>query len=271
MKGRVELYSQPQLENPSLIVGWQEDAGRLGWLVLDYLLAHIQGRSFGEIGPEGFFPLNGISIEDDVARFPESQFYAGTRKDLIIFRSNQPPAEHYSFLNSLLDMAQHYCRVTELYTVSGTITPVAHSGARRLLAVFNQPAQQRRLRGLGLEDMTWEGPPAINSYLLWLARKREIPGVSLWPEVSFYLAAAEDFKAARAVLTFFDRRFQLGLPLAVLDEKIRQQDERLALLRKQDAEIDKLIRILEMGLSLSEEEQLRLARGVTDFLGKKSG
>jgi len=39
-------------------------------------------------------------------------------------------------------------------------------------------------------------------------------------------------------------------------------------LRKEDPEIDKDIRTLEVGLSLNEEEQLRLARGVTEFLEK---
>jgi proteasome assembly chaperone (PAC2) family protein len=137
-----------------------------------------------------------------------------------------------------------------------------------LLAVFNQPQFQRKLRGYDLADMTWEGPPAINSFLLWLAHKRGIPGVSLWPEVAFYLAATEDSKAVKSVLSFFNARFDLGLDFAGLDSQIKAQGEKLALLRRENPEIDRYIRTLEVGLSLNEKEQFKLVQGVTEFLEK---
>ncbi len=268
MKELVEVRSQPELENASLVVGWQEDAGKLGPQVIDYLNKHIRGKSFCEIEPTKFFPLGGVAIDNNVAQFPVSRFYAGTRKDLVLFESTEPPHEQYRFLNSVLDVAEHYCRIKELYTVSGTISPIAHTGARRSLAVFNQPEFQRKLRGYELEDMTWEGPPAINSYLLWLAQRRGIPGVSLWPEIAFYLATTQDHRAARVVLSFFDRRFDLGLDFTGLDSEIKGQNEKIALLRREDPQIDRYIRTLEIGISLNEEEHLRLAQGVTEFLGK---
>lgn len=264
----VTVHSQPKLENASLIVGWQEDAGKLGPKVIDYLNKHVRGKCFCEIEPEKFFPLGGVAIDNDIARFPISRFYAGTRNDLVIFESNQPVHERYQFLNSVLDVGQYYCKISELYTVCGTIVPIAHTTPRRLLAGFNQPELQRRLRQHGLDDMTWEGPPAINSYLLWLAQKRGIAGVSLWPQVAFYLAATEDPKAIKSVLSFFNARFDLGLDFGGLDSQINAQGEKLALLRRENPEIDKYIRTLEVGLSLSEEEQFKLAQGVTEFLEK---
>jgi len=269
MKEPVEIHSQPELDNASLIVGWQEDAGKLGQKVIEYLNRHIKTKIFCEIEPVNFFPLGGVAIENDLAQFPASKFYAGDeRKDLVIFESTQPPYERHRFLNSVLDVGEHYCKIKELYTVSGTISPIAHTSPRRLLAVFNQPEFQRSLRRYGLEDMTWEGPPAINSFLLWLAQRRGIPGVSLWPEVAFYLAATEDPKAAKVVLSLFNGRFDLGLDLTGLDLEIKDQGEKLARLRREEPQIDRYIRTLEIGLSLDEEEQLRLARTVTEFLEK---
>lgn len=90
----------------------------------------------------------------------------------------------------------------------------------------------------------------------------------MWPEVAFYLAGAEDTRAVKSVLSFFNRRFDLGLDWTELDSKIKAQDEKLALLRRENQEIDKYIRTLEVGLSLNEGEQLALAQGVTEFLGK---
>ena len=266
MKELVNAHSMPELEKASLIVGWQEDAGKLGPKVIEYLNKHIKAKTFYEIEPVKFFPLDGVAIDNNIAQFPVSKFYVGARKDLVLFESTEPPYEQYRFLNSVLDVAEHYCKIKELYTISGTIFPVAHTTSRRLLAVFNQPEFQKRLRGYELEDMTWEGPPATNSFLLWLAQRRGIPGLSLWPEVAFYLAATEDPRAARVVLSFFDRRFDLGLDLAGLDSEIKDQNEKIALLRRENPQIDRYIRTLEIGMGLNEEEQLRLAKIVTDFL-----
>jgi len=271
MKELVNIHSQPELESTSLIVGWQGDAGKLGPKVIEYLSRHIKAKIFCEIEPVNFFPLGGVAIENDIAQFPVSKFYAGDeRKDVVLFESTQPPYEGYRFLSSVLDVGEHYCKIKELYTVSGTISPFAHTSPRRLLAVFNQPKFQRSLRRYGLEDMTWEGPPAISSFLLWLAQRRGVPGVSLWPEVAFYLAATEDPKAAKVVLSFFNGRFDLGLDLTGLDLEIKDQSEKLDRLRREDPQIDRYIRTLEMGISLNEEEQLTLARTVTEFLEKTS-
>ena len=264
----VSLCSEPKLENASLIVGWQEDAGKLGPKVIDYLNKHIKARAFYEIEPVKFFPLDGVAIEKNIVQFPVSRFSTGEKKDLVIFESNEPTYERFKFLNSVLDVAEHYCKVKELYTISGTISPVTHTSSRRLLAVFNEQNFQKRLRGYELEAMTWEGPPATNTLLLWLAERRGIPGVSLWPEIAFYLATMEDLKAAKGVLSFFDHKFELNLDFTGLDLEINDQNEKLALLRRENPQIDKYIRTLEMGISLNEEEQLRLAQGVTQFLEK---
>jgi predicted ATP-grasp superfamily ATP-dependent carboligase len=268
MKEPVEKRSRPEPENASLVVGWQQDAGKLGPKVIAYLNRHIRGGSSGDIGPVRFFPLGGVAIDNNIARFPVSRFYAGTGKELVLFESTEPVYERYRFLNSVLDAAEHDFRIKELYTISGTIAPIAHTDPRRLLAVSNQPEFHIKLQDYGLEDMTWEGPPAINSFLLWLAQRRGIPGVSLWPEVAFYLAATQDPGAAKVALSFFDRKFNLGLDLAGLDSEIKDQNERLAILRRDDPQIDRYIRTLEMGITLNEEEQLILGRSVTEFLDK---
>ena len=271
MTERVEMHSQPELDNASLIVGWQEDAGKLGPKVIEYLNRHIKTKVFCEIEPVNFFPLGGVAIENDVAQFPVSKFYAGDeRKDLVIFESTQPPYEQCRFLNSVLDVGINCCKIKELYTVSGTTSLIAHTSPRRLLAVFNQPEFKKRLRSYQLEDMTWEGPPAINSYLLWLAQKRSMAGLSLWPEVTFYLAATEDPKAAKVVLSFFNERFDLGLDLTELDLEIKDQSEKLIRLRSEEPQINRYIRTLEVGLSLDGEEQLRLAQAVSEFFEKAS-
>jgi len=266
MKDIFKFSERPKFENPSLIVGWREDAGRLSPKVIDYLNKRIKLASFCEIEPVGFFSLGGVAIENNVAQFPESKFYCSERNDLVIFRGSEPRFERHRFLNAISELAQHYCKVRELYTISGTISAIAHTSSRRILAVFNQQEFQKELQGYELEDMNWRGPPAINSYLLWVAKKRDIPGVSLWAEIPFYLAAGEDFQAIKTILAFLDTKFDLGLDLGELDERVRDQNTRISQLREDDPDIGKYIGMLESGLSLSGEEQMELTKKVTEFL-----
>jgi len=268
MKDIFKFSQQPKFENPSLIVGWQEDTGKLSPKVIEYLNKKIKPESFCEIEPVDFFSLGAVAIENNTAQFPESRFYCSERNDLVIFEGSEPRFERYRFLKEISDLAQHYCKIRDLYTISGTISAIAHTNPRRILAVFNQQEFQKELQGYGLVNMNWKGPPAINSYLLWIAKKRDIPGVSLWAEIPFYLAAGEDFQAIKIVLSFLDKKFNLGLDFAELDEQIRNQNIKIAQLRKDDSDINKCIGMLESELSLSGEEQMELTKKVTEFLEK---
>ena len=263
----VKIYKTPRLESPPLIVSWRtQDIGKLGSEVIDFLEKKLESEEIAEMKPSDFFAFEGVRFRNDLVQVQESKFWGCERNNLLIFESDEPVFQHHHFLSSVLDFAEYHYQVNELYTLSGAVSLVAHTRPRRILAVFNQPAFQERLRGYGLEDMTWEGPPAISSYLLWIAQQKGLPGVSLWPEIPFYLAGREDPQAIKLVLSFLSRRFDFGLDLGGLDREIRNQNERIARLRSEDVEIDKSISRLENGLQLDEEEQLKLTREVYEIL-----
>jgi proteasome assembly chaperone (PAC2) family protein len=268
-KNPVEIHAVPQLQSPSLIVGWQtQDIGKLGPGVIDFLIEKLGGQLIAEINPLGFFPFTGVRFRDDLVQVPESKFWACEKDNLLILKSDEPGFEHYHFLNSILDFAEDQCGVKELYTLNGALSYVAHTYPRKVLTVFNNPEIKARLRDYALQDMNWEGPPAISSYLLWIAKRRGIPGVSLWPEIPFYLAAREDFQAIKLTLSFLNKRFNLGLNLERFDLEIEYQNAKIAQRRKEDAEINKTLSALETGQGLDEEEQLKLAREIYELLGK---
>jgi len=266
-----EIYETPHLQSPSLIVGWQtQDIGKLGSKVIDFLNEKLGGQEIAEIKPLGFFQFGGVRFKDDLVQVPESKFWACEKNNLLIFKSDEPEFKYYKFINAILDLAEHHFQAKELYTLNGAISFTAHTNPRRILTVFNQPELKEGLQGFGLEDMTWEGPPAISSYLLWAAKRRGIPGVSLWPEIPFYLAPREDPQAIKLTLSFLNRRFDLGLDLGEFDLEIRDQNEKIEKLRRENTEINKYINLLESGLRLDEEEQLKLAQEVYELLGKGS-
>jgi predicted ATP-grasp superfamily ATP-dependent carboligase len=269
-----KIYAKPELESSSLVVGWGEDAGKLGTKVIDYLNRKLGGKEFGEIEPAGFFALGGVSVEDDVAQFPEGKFYWCPEKHLVILRSNRPISDWHRFLDSVLDVAERYCHAKELYTIGGMVSPAAHTSPRELLAVANSPEMREILSQYELaRGFDYETPPGqrptLNSFLLWVAKRRNVAAASLRVPIPFFLVAVEDPEAWRKTVEFLDRRFGLGIDFRDLDEDVARQNEKIAQLRSHSSEVDSYIGKLESNLGLTQEENEKLVKEVEELFRKR--
>ncbi len=267
-----QIFQSPGLKSPPLIAGWSLDAGNLGMLVVDFLVKRLSTRACAALEPLSFFNLGGVSIEDDVIQFPESKFYCCPEKDLLIFRSDVPAKEHYRFLTAVLDIARRY-RTKEIYTIGGIVSLMAHTKPRRVFTVVNQLPLKETVAQYGVEtELDYETPggsrPTLSSFLLWMAAKSQLPGISLWAEVPFYLASASDLAASRQLLSFLDRRFDLGMDFAELDIAIEKQEEVIEHLRQGNAAVNNYLEILERGIMLTQDEQERMTAEVTEFLDR---
>ena len=267
----IRIYKEPNVCQSSLVLGWSEDAGNLGWRATDYLNWKLKGQEFAEIEPEDYFPLGGVAIEGNLAQFPESKFYVCQEYELVVLQSDSPGAEWYKFLSAVLDVAELHCRVKEIYVLGTMISSSAHTTHRQFLSVVNSADMKEALSQYNLAgDMDYQTQPGerptLNSFLLWIARGRNIPGVSLWVPVPFYLAAIEDAQAQKRILSFLNERLDLKIDFSDLDEKIREQNEQLALARSRFPQIDDYIDRLESNVMLSEEENGDLIRRIEDFL-----
>lgn len=276
MKNPPKFTRQLKTRYASLVVGWSMDASSLGAKVTDYLNRKLGCQSFGEIESVEFFPFGGVTVKDDLVQFPESKFFACPKNDLLVFSSDPPSYEWYKFLNLILDTAEHYCRVKELHTVGGMVSLSAHTAPRKLLGTFNSPELKEALSQYNLAgELDYETPPShrptLSSFLLWVAKKRNIPGVNLWVPIPFYLVTLDDPKAQRRILEFFNQRFNLGINLSDLDEEIRRQNQIIAEIRNNLPDIDESIGRLESNLRLPEEESQRLIKEIEKFLKEKRG
>jgi proteasome assembly chaperone (PAC2) family protein len=267
----IKIYKEPDLRRSFLVLGWSEDGGNLGRKATNYLNWKLEGQKFAEIEPEDFFPLGGVAIEDNLAQFSESKFYACQKHELVVFQSDSPGTEWYKFLNSVLDVAEQHCRVKELYIIGAMISFSAHTTPRQLLTVVNSTEMKEALSQYDLDrDMDYQTPPGerptLNSFLMWIAKRRNIPAVSLWVPIPFYLTAMEDPQAQKKVLSFLNERFNLKIDFSDLDQEIRHQNEKLALARSRFPQIDDYINRLESNFMLSEEENEELIKKIEDLL-----
>lgn len=260
----------PGLKESSLVVGWSSDAAKLGNKVIDYLNKTLSGQKLYGIEPVEFYPLGGVTVEDNVALFPESTFYICPGKGLVIFKSTPPAYDWYKFLKLVLDIAEKF-RVKEIHTLGGMVSLGAHSNPTELMATFSSPEFKQELSSYQMvSDWDYETPPGqrptLNSFLLWEARNRSIPAVAIWVPVPFYLVTLSDPRAEKKVLEFFDRRFSLRLDFSDLDDAIKKQNIQLAGIRNEHPDIDGIIKKLESNQSLSAEENQKLIKDIEGLI-----
>lgn len=264
-------------DNPTLIVAWSHDEGRIAPSVIKFLKKNLGFERFGEIEPVGFFSLDGVRIEDDLIQFPEIRFYSSSSvRNIIILDSDVPSHEHYKFLNAVLDFAQDNFKVKEICTVGGIVSVSAHLSPRRVFAVVNQRELKGELAPYGVEtNVDYQTPPdnsmpTLSSFLIWVAKRRGIPGCGIWVNVPFYLSALGDSTAAKCILKVLDGRFGFGLDFGELDLQIRKLNDDMGQLMRQDRDISRYIQMLERGIALSESEGEKLIQDVAKFLLRKA-
>lgn len=247
----------------TMVVTWCDDAGGLGNNVAQQLVTQLGCAEVGEIEVVNFFALGGVSVEHDVAEFPEGKFYASPQRQIVVVKSDPPVSEWYGFLNVILDVAEHHCSVKELYTIGGMVSMSAHTTPRQLLAMAGSTEFKEVLSQYGItRDIDYETPdghrPTLNSFLLWLAKQRGIPAAGLWVPVPFYMVTSEDPKAWRKVLEFLDSRLGLGLDFSDIDDRARSQGMRIAQALARAPDLQESVQRLETNLMISQEDSERL-------------
>jgi len=251
------------LKIPFLLAHWSEDAGEVSWRVCSYLKKHFSFKECAEIDPLGFFSLGGVEIKKDILCFPQAKFYSIDDQDLLVFQGSQPYTKRYRFLTTILDIAEKF-NLQGVYTVGGIVSMIPHTNERKMIAIVNAPELKEGLAGYDLDmGLDYQGNASMSGFLLWVARERKIPAVSFWVNVPFYLTNNADPKANKAMLSFLNQRFGMGVDLKELDKEIEIQEERISRLRKNNQEVDEYIARLELNVGLSQQEVEKLAEEVS--------
>jgi predicted ATP-grasp superfamily ATP-dependent carboligase len=103
---------------------------------------------------------------------------------------------------------------------------------------------------------------------MWVAKRRNIHGASLWVPVPFYLLTAEDPRGCVKIIDFFNKRLELGIESTELKREVTEQDRRIDKMKQEYPEIGDYIDRLESNLGLSEEQSDKLIEIINKYLGK---
>ncbi len=265
---RFNVHKFPRLKDASLLVGWRSsDLGQVSVQVMDFLIASLQCSPVAELEPLDFFSFDGAEFLNNLVQVPEARLWASEEHNMLIFKTDEPTHRQHLFLSGALDFCTNYCGVNRVYTVNGLPSMLAHTQPRTILAVFNREGLREKLGAEEeVEYMDWEGPPAISSYLLWVAGRREMDGLSLWPEIPFYLSALEDPGAIRRTVNFLQGHLQLPLNPEPWEQREEEMMQKLDRLREQNSTVQALLEKIESEISLNEQEQMTITQEVYRFL-----
>jgi len=269
-KSQLKIYHTAPLSSPVLIAGWlTQDIGNVGTGIVNHLQQTRQAEEVAELDPVGFFAFEGAIFKDDVIQIPHSKFMACPRDNLLLFSSDEPMYERYQFLKLVLDFCEEHYGVSRIFSFNGNPSLISHHHPRRIFVVFNQEEVREEIpEGDHIEHTSWEGTPAMSTYLLWMAQNKGICGITLWVEVPFYLSTLEDPRAIKTVLSLLENGTNLELSTPELDQKISQQELMLEELREADTQVNETMQKLEEEEVIEESEQFDLTKRVYDYLKK---
>jgi len=173
------------------------DTGNVGLRVIDYLKGKLRARQFGRIEPFGFSMVPWISVKNGLMEELEpmrNTFYfwenkVRTGSDLILFKSEQPTAKLYEYVDLVLDVACQF-GVKRLYMVgSFGAMGITHRDPPEVFGVVNLPRLREPLENCGIKLYPeYKGVGTIHSSFLWFAKDRNIEAASLWSPVPYYVA-----------------------------------------------------------------------------------
>jgi predicted ATP-grasp superfamily ATP-dependent carboligase len=257
----------------TLALCWSQDAGSVGEDTSQYLKDHLKSYHMGNIEPNGFYTMDGVAVNHDVAQFPENSFTYYPDSELVVFEGTPPDHEWFSYVQTIMDVAQKHCNALEIYTLGGMISVEAHTTPRELLTVASSPEMRYNLGQydpVTREIEYYQTPPGhrptIYAYMVWAAQQRKIVAACLWLPVPFYLAPDRDPQAIRRILDFLTLRLNFHIDFGDIDDDINAQVDKIDDLRSIDTNADDAITALENGESVSAEDSQNLIAIVQDFL-----
>ena len=119
----------------------------------------------------------------------------------------------------------------------------------------------------GMDYETSEGQrPTMNSFFMWMAKKRDIPSVSFWIPVPFYFAGVDDPQGWLQILESLDHQLELGLDFADLDKLVAGQEAKINRARTDNTELDDLFKRMETGQVLTPEENEKIVTDIEEIL-----
>jgi proteasome assembly chaperone (PAC2) family protein len=235
---------------------------------LQYLVRKFPARPLASFGPGDFYLYQSdrptVTVEG--GRVKALTWVSNTcyfwineegDRDVILFQGQEPHVMWSAYTDILMDLCQRF-GVELVITLGGTQDSVLHEDEKISFLVSDEGCADRT-KGLGLEPVDYEGPTAIQSVLLWEAKKRSLSCIGLWGHVPYYIQGA-NFKVYSRMVRVLGALGGFDLNTGELDLAWVQVKAQVEGLIDKNPELKRYTEKLKKGK--------RPAAGMSDFSGK---
>jgi hypothetical protein len=275
----LKVYHSPQLKEPFLVAAGPGTAN-VGLRVVSYLVEKVRAEFFAEIEPGDFFippysfefqngliELSPLKLE---APSPKNRFYywkSTEAHDLLFFLGDTHPlpGKVPELAKHILDIAGSF-DIKRLFVPGAFLTNIHHLGEPTIYGAVTDSSLLKYLDSYQIAA----APPMniahnLNAWLLGMAKKMNLDGISLVSEIPFYNPEGPNIRACQILIETLCQMLNLeGIDLLylhhLLAEEEAQLEQKLAELRQST---DK--RVIEFIQYLEELENESKERKTTHF------
>jgi proteasome assembly chaperone (PAC2) family protein len=250
----IEIEEIDDLVDPVVIAafeGWN-DAADAASSVIDHLIRVWDARIIGAIDPEEFYdfqvnrPVVGVdALGHRRITWPSTQVAVASPPDLdrdvILIRGIEPNMRWRQFCAELLAACDDLGG--ELVVTLGAL--LADTPHTRPIPVTGTATEPDLVDRLSLEQSTYEGPTGIVGVFQDACVRLDVPSVSYWAAVPFYVAQPPCPKATLALIGQLEDLLEVSIPLGDLPEDARAWERGVDELAEEDDDVADYVRTLE--------------------------
>ncbi|MCC7106933.1 MAG: PAC2 family protein [Chloroflexi bacterium] len=256
----LRIHSQPALHHPAIVAAFQgwPDAGEVASAALRYLIRTLGAVRFAEIVPEDFYIFtevrpHAIQVRPGqrTLRWPSNEFFfwrnPAAGRDLILFLGREPNLKWSTYTGTLLDLAESQGS-SLLVTLGGTYDTVSHHGDAVVTGIATTPRLRQILEGMAVGFSDYQGPGSVHSAVLQTAKRRGVPGASLWGHAPHYIQSVPNVKLCHALIERLSALIEVRVDLDELEAASRAMERRVDEALAENAELREYVRQLEAGI-----------------------
>jgi len=200
----LKVHAPLDLNAPRLLIGlfgWM-DGGDVSTGVVQGLVERLDARPIASIDADPFYIYNfpgsmelsalfrpHVNLTDGLVqdyREPTNTFYSDPANDLILFVGKEPHLHWQQFTRLFFQFAQQ-AQVQEIYFVGSFAGLVPHSREPKLSGSVSSQAARDKMAHYHLHFSDYEGPASISTYMLQIARNKQIDMTNLVAEIPAYI------------------------------------------------------------------------------------
>ena len=250
------IYTErPNLNKPYLIIGFEgwPNAAEVSSFALQHLVDSLKAKRFASIPTENFYQTSSLRPMAVIKegrlvelKSPGNHFYyvkTPLFSDLILFYGVEPHLRWDRFAHLLLDLAEKF-NVPQIFTIGGTYDYVPHTFPPMVSALFNHEELREKVIQAGLGLTEYSGPISIHTFILDVAKKRDLKAISLWGHAPQYLQT-KNIKVVCSVLKRLMDLTKIEVDLSELEKAGDYFDQQVNHLVDEDPKLREVISKLE--------------------------